>query len=379
MTKRLIFALLTLLLANLACVVETVPVIVTVDAPPPTIERVETVLAPAIRESGQILLDAGYGYENAFYEIYFTNPLSPSAKMERGGPDERLAAAIDEARLSVDLAVYSMSAESVRDALIRAHRRGVTVRIVMESTNMERSAPQRLMNAGIEIIGDRRESLMHNKFVIIDRAEVWLGSANFTTSGFYDENNNLVRVRSKKIAENYLTEFNEMFEMDFFGADVLQNTPHPVLTVDGITVETYFSPDDGVGRRILELLKGAQRSIHFMAFSFTTNDFADVMIQKHRQGMTVMGVMDESQFKSNTGTNYPKFRDASMKVYLDGIPGHMHHKVMIIDEEIVIFGSYNFSISAEKRNDETVMIVFDPNFAAQFVSEFWRVYEQAQR
>jgi phosphatidylserine/phosphatidylglycerophosphate/cardiolipin synthase-like enzyme len=379
MTKRLIFALLTLILASLACVVETVPVIVTVDAPPPTIERVETVLAPVMRESGEISLDAGYGYENAFYEIYFTDPLSPSAKMERGGPDERLAAAIDEARLSVDLAVYSMSAESVRDALIRAHRRGVTVRIVMESTNMERSAPQRLMNAGIEIIGDQREGLMHNKFVIIDRAEVWLGSANFTTSGFYDENNNVVRIRSKKIAENYQAEFNEMFEMDFFGADVWQNTPHPLLVIDGIAVETYFSPDDGVGRRILELLKDAEKSIYFMAFSFTTDDFGETIINKARQGLAVAGVMDESQVKSNTGGEYAKFSDAQLNVYLDGIPGHMHHKVMIIDEEIVIFGSYNFSISAETRNDETVMIIFDPDFAAQFMSEFWRVYEQAQR
>jgi len=358
---------------------ENVPVIVTVDAPPPTVEKVETVFAPVVKESGEISLDAGYGYQNAFYEIYFTDPFSQSAKMERGGPDERLAAAIDDARMSVDVAIYSMSAESIRDSLIRAHRRGVTVRIVMESTTMERSAPQRLMSAGIEIIGDRREGLMHNKFVIIDRAEVWLGSMNFTKSGAYQENNNLVRIRSKRVAENYLTEFNEMFEMDFFGTNVIANTPHPVLTIDGIAVETYFSPDDGVGRRILELLKGAERSIHFMAFSFTTNDFADVMIQKHRQGLTVMGVMDESQFKSNIGTNYPKFRDAGMQVYLDGAPGHMHHKVMIVDEEIVIFGSYNFSISAETRNDENVMIIFDPDFAAQFMAEFWRVYEKAQR
>lgn len=379
MTKRLTFVLFALLLASLACALENVPVIVTVDAPPPTIEKVETVLAPVIVEAGEIALDAGYGYQNAFYEIYFTDPFNSYAKMERGGPDERLAAAIDEARLSVDVAIYSMSAESIRDALLRAHRRGVTVRIVMESTTMERSAPQRLMTAGIEIIGDRRESLMHNKFVIIDRAEVWLGSMNFTKSGAYQENNNLVRIRSKRITENYLTEFNEMFEMDFFGANVIANTPHPVLTIDGIMVETYFSPDDGVGRRILELLKGAQRSIHFMAFSFTTNDFADVMMQKHRQGLTVMGVMDEGQFKSNIGTNFPKFRDAGMNVYLDGAPGNMHHKVMIIDEEIVIFGSYNFSISAETRNDENVMIIFDPDFAAQFMAEFWRVYEQAQK
>lgn len=57
----------------------------------------------------------------------------------------------------------------------------------------------------------------------------------------------------------------------------------------------------------------------------------------------------------------------------------MHHKVFIIDEEIVIFGSYNFSASAEKKNDENVMVIFDQDFAAQFMAEFWRVYDKAKR
>lgn len=378
MSKKLILAFLTLVLASLACVIENVPIIVTVEAPPPTVEKAETVFAP-ITGGREIPLDVGYGYGKAFYEVYFTDPFNRFAKMEEGGPDLALVAAMNEARLSLDVAVYSMSLESVRDALLAAHRRGVTVRIVMESGNMERSAPQRLTNAGIEIIGDRREGLMHNKFVIIDRAEVWLGSMNLTTSGTYEENNNLVRIRSTKVAENYLAEFNEMFEDDFFGPDTLANTPNPTLTVDGIVIETYFSPDDRVGRRILELLKGAEKSIHFLAFSFTTDDFAETIISKARQGLTVAGVMDEGQFKSNTGGEFDNFKAASLSVYLDGNPSNMHHKVFIIDQEIVIFGSYNFSASAENKNDENVMIVFDPDFAAQFMAEFGRVYEQAKK
>jgi phosphatidylserine/phosphatidylglycerophosphate/cardiolipin synthase-like enzyme len=351
---------------------------VTVDAPPPTIEKIETVFAPE-KGGREIPLEVGYGYGKAFYEVYFTDPFNRFAKMEKGGPDQPLVQAIEEARLSLDVAIYSMSLESVRDALLDAHRRGVNVRVVMESGNMERSAPQRLMNAGIEIIGDRREGLMHNKFVIIDRSEVWLGSMNLTTSGTYDENNNLVRIRSQKVAENYLTEFNEMFESDFFGSDTLAATPNPSLSIDGVTVETYFSPDDRVGRRILELLKGAQKSIYFMAFSLTTDDFGETIINKGRQGLAVAGVMDEGQVKSNTGGEFDKFKLASLPVYLDGNPSNMHHKVFIIDEEIVIFGSYNFSSSAEKKNDENVMVIFDQDFAAQFMAEFLRVYDKAKR
>jgi len=378
MSKKLLLALFGLLLASLACGVENVPVIVTADVEPPTVEAVETMLAPQIG-AYEIPVEVGYGYSNAFYEIYFTDPFDRFAETQEDGIDEPLVAALDEARLSIDIAAYSMSLESLRDALLRAQKRGVTIRIVMESDNMERSVPERLSSAGLEIVGDRREGLMHDKFIIIDRAEVWMGSANYTTSGFYEENNSLVRIRSTQIAENYLEEFNEMFDRDYFGPDILARTPNPTVTVDGIVVETYFSPDDGAGQRILELLKGAQSSIYFLAFSFTTDDFAEVLVSKSRQGLIVAGVMDEDQISSNTGGEYERFKEASLSVYMDGNPSNMHHKVFIIDESIVIFGSYNFSASAERRNDENVMIVFDPEFAAQFRAEFERVYEQSQK
>lgn len=378
MPKKLLLAIVTLLLAAQACGLESVPVIVTVDAPPPTLPPTESSSAPQVG-GREIPLLIGTGYASGFYEVYFSDPFHPSAWTYEGGMDVPLVAAIDQARLSLDVAAYSMSLRSVRDALTRAHRRGVTVRMVMESDNMERAVPQYLIEQGIEIVGDRRESLMHNKFIIIDRSEVWMGSANFTTSGFYEENNSLVRIRSQKIVENYLKEFNEMFEEDFFGQDVLAKTPNPRLTVDGIEMENYFSPDDGVGRRILDLLKGAESSIYFLAFSFTTDDFAETIVRKAREGLSIAGVMDEGQIKSNTGGEYDRFKQAGLLVYIDGNPGNMHHKVFIIDERIVIFGSYNFSASAERRNDENVLIVFDPEFAAQFVQEFWRIYEQAQR
>jgi phosphatidylserine/phosphatidylglycerophosphate/cardiolipin synthase-like enzyme len=66
-------------------------------------------------------------------------------------------------------------------------------------------------------------------------------------------------------------------------------------------------------------------------------------------------------------------------VRLDGNEGLMHHKVFIIDERIVITGSYNFSASAETTNDENVVILFNPAIAAQYLGEFQRVYDHGQK
>lgn len=375
--KRFLASIFLLVLASLACAtLPESPGIVTVA---PQGRPTETPALSSPIQGEAIPLQAGYGYRGSFYEVYFSDPFSPASRQREGGIDIPLARAIDNARISVDLAVYSMSLDSIYDALLAAHRRGAQVRIVMESDNLERDVPRRLAEKGIPIIGDRREGLMHNKFVIIDRSETWMGSMNFTTSGAYEDNNTLVRIRSVKVAENYLAEFNEMFEDDFFGPDILRNTPHPQLTIDGIPLEVYFSPDDGVAARVMKLLREAETSIHFMAYSFTADDFGEIIRQKAKDGLRVFGMMDESQVKSNVGTEFDLFREAGLNVYVDGSPGQMHHKVIIIDEKIVITGSYNFSANAERRNDENVVIFFDEQFAAQHLAEFERVYLRAQR
>jgi phosphatidylserine/phosphatidylglycerophosphate/cardiolipin synthase-like enzyme len=89
--------------------------------------------------------------------------------------------------------------------------------------------------------------------------------------------------------------------------------------------------------------------------------------------------MDEEQVMSNQGTEFDPFRQADLDVRIDGIAGLMHHKVFIIDQKIVAFGSYNFSQSAEERNDENLIIVYNPVIAQQFVQEFERVQAQAQK
>lgn len=384
-TKSL--ASLALILAMLACsagpltlpvdVVAQTPVVVT--AEPGNVSAAPGVLTAEPGGLAVIPLQVGFGVRGPFYEIYFTDPFNPAGSKEEGGPDVPLAAAIDAARISVDVAAYSFSLYSVEQALIHAFNRGVQVRMVMESDNMDGSAVKALLEAGIPIVSDQRDGLMHDKFVVIDRSEVWAGSMNFTTQGSYSDNNNLFRIRSSKFAQDYTVEFEEMFTLDFFGPDVLAKTPNPSMLIDNVAVEVYFSPDDHVARRIVRLLRDARHSIYFMAFSFTANDFGDILRQKARDGLLVEGVMEQEQVKSNKGSEFEAFAAAGLPVLLDGNAGQMHHKVIIIDGEIVITGSYNFTASAERTNDENVVIIHNAQIAAEYLGEFLRVYDAAQK
>ena len=310
--------------------------------------------------------------------VFFSAPDNPAAGSYRGGPDDALAEAIRNAEFSVDAAIYHLNLWSIRDALMAAHNAGVKVRVVAESDNLDEVEIQELQDAGIEILGDRRESLMHNKFVVIDGLDVWTGSMNFTVNGAYRNDNNLIHIRSTKLAENFTAEFEEMFVQDMFGDDVISRTPNPSFTLDGALIETYFSPDDGTATQIIEGIQGAETSIHFLAFSFTSDDIAQALVDAANNGVTVTGVFEESQYHSNTGTEYDNLLAAGLDVRLDGNDRNMHHKVFIIDGEIVVTGSYNFSRSAEVRNDENTLIIYSPEIAAQYLTEFERVFEKAQ-
>ncbi|HSB88521.1 MAG TPA: phospholipase D-like domain-containing protein [Anaerolineales bacterium] len=303
--------------------------------------------------------------------VRFTTPGAAEALALRGGPDAAVAQSIDAAERSVDMAMYELNLWSIRDALLRADERGVGVRLVMERDNMGAPEVEALTAAGIPVVGDTDEGLMHDKFVVIDGAVVWTGSMNLTVSDAYYNDNNLIRLDDPDLASAYTAEFDEMFTDGRFGP--LSPRGSGVHTADG-RVEVAFSPDDGVAARLLALLPTATTSLEVMAFSFTSDDLADALLERAAAGVRVRVVLDEDQAR-NLGSVYGRLRDAGLDVRLDGSPDKMHNKVMILDGETVVTGSYNFSRSAEVFNDENLVILYDPEIAGAFEDEFERIFE----
>jgi phosphatidylserine/phosphatidylglycerophosphate/cardiolipin synthase-like enzyme len=91
----------------------------------------------------------------------------------------------------------------------------------------------------------------------------------------------------------------------------------------------------------------------------------------------VRGVF-ESQNAGGSGADFNRLKQGGVDVLEDGNCSILHHKVIVIDERTVLTGSYNFTSSAEKDNDENLVIVDDPALARAYLDEFERVYAQAQ-
>ena len=324
-----------------------------------------------------IHLGAAHGAHGGWFDLYFTDPSSPLAPQHTGGLDGPLVQAIESARLTIDLAIYDLTFYAIRDALLRAHHRGVRVRVATEGDNLARPASQALIEAGIPVRSDSGPGLMHNKFMLIDQAVLWTGSLNYTTSGLYDDANSLIRIASRRLVEDYAAEFDEMFEHGLFGDESVAKTPHPRVIMDGTPIDVYFSPDDGVEAALLDLIVNANRSIDFMSFTFTSDPLGSALRERAAAGIGVRGVMDSDQIVSGLGSEYSAFRQAGLDIRSDGLAGQMHHKVLILDGQVVVLGSYNFTRAAESRNDENLLVIYDGGIAAEFLAEFQRQFQRA--
>lgn len=318
-----------------------------------------------------------------WYQLYFTTPRYPDQpSYHHGSLDEHLTELIATATQTIDLADYDFDLEQVATALAQAKARGVRVRMVTDTdtyTNKNQAIQRAftiLKEASIPIVDDQRSAIMHDKFMVVDSAIVWTGSWNFTDGDTYRLNNNAIVIRSADLAQNYTAEFEKMFVSRLFGPKKPAGVPHPVVTIDGIRIENYFAPKDRVASHIIDHIKRATRSIHFMAFSFTNDDIAMAMMDRAKNGVEVAGVFEKTGSETQF-SEFGKMKAENLNVIQDGNPYPMHHKVIIIDQHIVIFGSYNFTGSADKDNDENLLIIDDPSIAQAFEAEYQRMHNVA--
>jgi phosphatidylserine/phosphatidylglycerophosphate/cardiolipin synthase-like enzyme len=330
---------------------------------PPPVRQFEAIGAPAAE----------------WYEAYFTNPACPPSRQRRNGIDQLIADDIRAATTSVDLAAFELNATPIIRALRDAAQTGKRVRVVVDSAETEAGVLNQLRNAGVTAVGDERSALMHNKFVIIDEELIWSGSLNYTDNGSYCNANNAVRMIDPALAANFTTELDEMIDSLAFGPTSPSNTPQEMLTIEGVRVENYFASEREVAPIIAQRIAEAENEILFMAYSFTNEEIGEALLDQARAGLAVQGVFETT----GAGTEYSYFeeldqmRGTNVRVRKDGSAAVMHHKVFIIDQEIVIFGSFNFTDSANDNNDENVVIIHDPRLASQFAGEFAAVWRSA--
>jgi phosphatidylserine/phosphatidylglycerophosphate/cardiolipin synthase-like enzyme len=317
-------------------------------------------------------------------QVYFPNPNVDDPNTV----DQHVVPVINAATQTIDITSFDFNLPSVVDAVVGASKRGVKVRMVLDEKNgnqdlsasdsptgKDYNALQILKDAGIPVVdGGRSNGLMHNKIIIVDSKTLFMGSWNMSFNDTNRNNNNLLIITDPTLIANYQAKFDELFVDKRFGTHAEVGAMTSSLTAGGVQVENYFSPVDGVMAKLVNYVQGAQTTVHFIIFTYTHDDLAQAMIARAKTGVEVQGVIENRGASQGA---FPSLFCAKLPVRTDGNKYTMHHKVIIIDGQYVITGSFNFTVSADEANDDNILIIHNPAVAALYEQEFQRIYSEA--
>jgi phosphatidylserine/phosphatidylglycerophosphate/cardiolipin synthase-like enzyme len=131
----------------------------------------------------------------------------------------------------------------------------------------------------------------------------------------------------------------------------------------------YFTPPAGAAQAIVKAIDASNKEVLVQAYGFTHNAMAQAIVRAHQRGVKVSVLLDQ---KSDHTNRYvvDLFNNAQVTMRQDGKHAIAHNKVMVIDDSIVITGSFNFTNSAETRNAENFLILKSSPLAARYKEEW---------
>jgi phosphatidylserine/phosphatidylglycerophosphate/cardiolipin synthase-like enzyme len=322
-----------------------------------------------------------------------------------------LAEFLSAARASLHLALYDFRlsdevAPPVVEALRERAANGVEVRIVYDAGKQGVAFPRASADPAppgsadfVKSLGDgiasrpitggdpQQPKLMHHKYVVRDgrtqQAAVWTGSTNWTDDAWTLQENNIVRIESAELCSWYEKDFAELWAR----GDIATTGANDAGTVQvgGATVKVDFSPGDGaaIDHAIARQISLARRRLKVCSMLLTSGAILGALndVVKHRD-LDYGGIYDRTQMDSvleqwrgqPSEWKIAAFQQAAGPLagkrstpYAPNTPhDFMHNKVLVADDTVVT-GSYNFSHSATE-NAENMLLIHDPELAGRYAA-----------
>lgn len=265
--------------------------------------------------------------------------------------------------------------------------------------------------------GSKGSGLMHHKFMVIDDQIVLFGSANLTMSDIHGDftrpetrgnANNLIRVDSKELAARFKKEFNLMWGDGPNGnPDSLFGTKKPsrkidYLIVGGAQIRIKFSPDPIDTAReqtsnglIATAIAGTKNSVDMALFVYSDQFISTILEERQRENVQIRALvspqfayrdysatLDMWGLKSTQDCKTEKSSAWKQPIKTAGIPNlvsgdTLHHKFAILDRNLVLTGSHNWTNAANHTNDEVLVAIQNETVAAHYQREYDRLYQDA--
>ena len=328
------------------------------------------------------------------------------------GPDDLERVIVDfigGAKRSLDIAVQELDSVPIAQAILDARWRGVDVDLFLEQDYLRSNLkgkrnqpPERpiakvgetpadalfrtqwlddetelaqnrrilsaLLRSDVQVRGDYNPKIFHQKFVLRDyrgqatpTSALLTGSANFTVTDTHTNLNHLVIFRSAFVCRQYEVEVAQLREGSF-GRRAHGDVPK-VYDLGGVPVKILFAPDHTPELEIVKQMLKGEKEIVFAIFTFAgSSGIDDAMLALAKGGMKIRGVLDRGQASQNWAA--PQWlKHKNIELFVPKRSGDfaklrkLHHKLMVIDERIVVAGSFNYTEPANAYNDENIFVL----------------------
>ncbi len=281
---------------------------------------------------------------------------------------DRILEILDSTKNNLYIYAYSFNNPEILNSLKKLKEKGVSIIVILDkdkdySEFYGLKIPYRIW---------QKSGLHHLKIIVSDNKRLFLGTGNFSKYGVtHDWNGYLDIPISPSFSEKFKSNLEEK------KADV-------VLEENGI--QYLFSPENGllIQDIILEEMDLAKNSIKILAFDHYDEVFTSVLKKKSSEGVSIEFIYNdpidpEAYYLNNElyGLFSKIYRDGNTDTVDngEGFPegGLLHHKTIIVDDSILLSGSFNFSFNARDKNREIFFKTKDFQLVNSFVKEFDRI------
>lgn len=278
--------------------------------------------------------------------------------------------AIDNTKESITLVIYALTDHQIIHALQKKSEAGIPVYIVCDakaSPGISKRIPE------ATIVKRFGKGLMHQKILIIDNKQIWLGSANLTTSSLNVHGNLVIGIDHPTLAQALTARAKSM---DAEGG--VHPLLYPETSAGPQSVKLSVLPDDSTAaKNMISLFRSAKKTIKVAMFTWTRIDFTNELIAAAKRGVRVEAVVDRYQGKGTGSKVVHLLGQNKIPVRLSTDQGLLHHKFVYIDDRILVNGSANWTHAAFKDNDDCFIIV-DPLTPEQQnkMNQLWSVIQK---
>lgn len=189
-----------------------------------------------------------------------------------------------------------------------------------------------------------------------------------------NDSHNIRQLLNDFVKENasVVSEFQKILNPEGYGVEKVNEEfkvqGGVIVNAEAVINEAHFQD---IQNRILKALNDAEVSITLVIAWFTNNTLFQKIVEKHRQGIEIKLAIYDDGINKKHGVDISQVPHVKLKKGLRG--GLMHNKFCVIDNQVVITGSYNWSDNAEFKNDENVTVEYDPKQATKYSVEYRRL------